>query len=179
MLTVATMTWLSVQNICITNDHRYVPLVVNTFRSFHHSWLINGFVTRVTRRVSLVEQKLLTLPEHMGSLLVFSGVRVTRSLDLCVMFCRSLFVLFLLFSFGHCAVCPSIYGFWLSLWYPQTLLWTSKYIYLEPLAQKQIISWPIWHLDLAHFKTSSLFVHLTNRLPRKTADNCRRNNSTA
>jgi len=34
-----------------------------------------------------------TLPEHLSSPSVFSGVRVTRSLVLCVMFCRSLFVL--------------------------------------------------------------------------------------
>ena len=42
---------------------------------------------------------------------VFSGVRVTRSLILCVCFvdrCLS----FCPFSFGHCVVCPSsIYGF--------------------------------------------------------------------
>ena len=42
----------------------------------------------------LVEQKLLSLLEHLSSPLVFSGVRVT--LVLCVMFCRLLFVLFLL-----------------------------------------------------------------------------------
>ena len=42
-------------NICVTNDHRYVPFVVNTSRSFPRSWLITGFVTRLTRRVSLVE----------------------------------------------------------------------------------------------------------------------------
>ena len=35
-----------------------------------------GFITRVTRRVSLVEQELRFLPEH----LFFSGIRVTRSL---------------------------------------------------------------------------------------------------
>jgi hypothetical protein len=66
-------------NICVTNDHGYVPLVVNTSRSFPRSWLITGFVTRLTRRVSLVEQELPTLPEHLSSPLVFSGVRVTRS----------------------------------------------------------------------------------------------------
>jgi hypothetical protein len=45
---------------------------------------------------------------------VVSGVRVTRSLVLCAMFCR---------SFGHCVVGSSpIYGFWLPLWYLQTLL---------------------------------------------------------
>jgi hypothetical protein len=66
--------------------------------------------------------KLLTLPEHMSSSPVFSGVRVTRSLVLCVCFadrCLS----FCTFSFCHCVVCPSsIYGFWLLLWYLQTLL---------------------------------------------------------
>jgi hypothetical protein len=72
----------------------------------------------------------------MGSSQVVGGVRVTRSLVLCVMFCRSLFVLLSFFlwplcclyfdlrilitslvSCGHCVVCPSIYGFWLPLWY--------------------------------------------------------------
>ena len=51
-----------------------------------------------------------------------SGVRVTRSLVLCISFvdrCLS----FCTFSFGHCVDCSSsIYGFWLTLWYLQTLL---------------------------------------------------------
>jgi hypothetical protein len=46
--------------------------------------------------VPLVEQELLTMTEHLSSPSVFSGVRVTRSLVLCVVFCRSLFVVFLL-----------------------------------------------------------------------------------
>ena len=54
-------------NICVTNDHGYFPLVVNTSRSFPHSWLITGFVTKLTLRVPLVEQELLTLPEHLSS----------------------------------------------------------------------------------------------------------------
>jgi len=56
--------------------------------------LITGFVTRLTRRVPLVEQELLTLPENLSSPPVFSGVRVTRSLVLCVCFvdrCLSFF----------------------------------------------------------------------------------------
>ena len=63
--------------------------------------LITGFVTRLTRRVSLVEQELLTISEHLSSPPVFSGVRVTRSLVLCVCFvdrCLSFYT----FSFGHC-----------------------------------------------------------------------------
>ena len=46
-------------------DNGYVPLVVNTFRFFPHSRLVSGFLTRLTRRVPLVEQELLTLPEHL------------------------------------------------------------------------------------------------------------------
>ena len=57
-----------------------------------------------------------------SSPMVFSGVRDSRSLVLCVCFvdhCLS----FCTFSFGHCVVCSSsIYGFWLHLWYLQTLL---------------------------------------------------------
>ena len=50
-----------------------------------------------------------------------SGVRVTRSLVLYVCFVDRCFS-FCTFSFGHCVVCPSIYRFWLPLWYLQTLL---------------------------------------------------------
>ena len=80
--------------ISVTNDHGYAPLVVNTSRSFPHSRLITGFVTRLTRRVPLVEQELLTLPEHLSSPPVFCGVRVTLSLVLYVCFvdrCLSFF----------------------------------------------------------------------------------------
>jgi hypothetical protein len=73
--------------------------------------LTSRVVSRLTRRVSLVEQELLTLPEHLSSPSVFSGVRVTRSLILCVCFVDRCLP-FSLFSFGHCVVCSSsIYGF--------------------------------------------------------------------
>ena len=74
-------------NICVTNDHGYVPLVISTSRSFPHSWFITGFVTRLTRRVTLVDQ------EHL-----------TRSLVLCVCFVDRC-VFFCTFSFGHCVIC--------------------------------------------------------------------------
>ena len=90
------------------------------FRFFSHSWLITGFVTRLTRRVPLVEQELLTLPEHLSSSSIFSGVGVTPYLVICVFFvdrCLS----FCTFCFGHCVVCSSsIYEFWLPLWYLRT-----------------------------------------------------------
>ena len=50
-----------------------------------------------------------------GKLSSLQGVRATRSLVLCVMFCKSLFLL-LSFFFIVVALCPfSIYGFWLPL----------------------------------------------------------------
>jgi hypothetical protein len=61
-----------------------------------------------------------------------SGVRVIRSLGLCVCFvdcCLS----FCPFSFDHCVVCSSlIYGFWLPLWYLQTLLRSNVYAPMLP-----------------------------------------------
>ena len=51
----------------------------------------------VTRRLSHVEQELLTLSEHMSSSSIFSGVRVAQSLVFCVVFCRSLFCSFVIF----------------------------------------------------------------------------------
>ena len=88
-------------DICVTNDHGYVTLVVNTSRSFPHSWLITGFVTRLTGRVPLVEQELLTRLEQLSSPPVLSGVRVTRSLVLYVCFvdrCLSFWPLCLFFD---------------------------------------------------------------------------------
>jgi hypothetical protein len=70
----------------VKSNHGYVPLVVNTSRSFPHSWLITGFETWLTRREPLVEQELPTLSEHLSLPPVYSGVRVTRSIVLCVCF---------------------------------------------------------------------------------------------
>ena len=90
-------------NIYVTNDHGNVPLVVSTSWFFPHSRLITRFVTRLTRRVPLVEQELLTFLGHLSSPPGFSGIRVTRSLVVCIYFvdrCLSLCP----FSFGHCVV---------------------------------------------------------------------------
>jgi hypothetical protein len=109
-------------NMCVTHDHGYVPLVVNTSRAFPNSRIITEFVTRLTRRMPLVHQELPSLPELLSSHPVLSGVRVTRSLVLYVCFvdrCLSLCT----FCVDNCGVCPSsIYGFWLPLWYLQILL---------------------------------------------------------
>ena len=98
---------------------RFFPFVVKIIQLIPHAWRITGFVTIVTRRVSLVEQKLFISSEHMSSSPVFSGVHVAQSLVFYVMLSRSLFVLV---SFYHCIIYPSsIYGFSLCMyycWYP-------------------------------------------------------------
>ena len=90
------MTWFTVMEYLYHKWPRICSTCGKHFPFFPHSWHITGFVTRLTRWVSLVEQELLTLPEHMSSPLVFNGVRVTRSLVLCVCFVNRPFVLFLL-----------------------------------------------------------------------------------
>ena len=82
--------------ICVTNEHGYVPPFVSSSWSVLHSILITGFVSRVTWWVSLVEQELLTRPEHLDSPTVIGGVRIARSLVDCVAFCRSLYLFVLL-----------------------------------------------------------------------------------
>ena len=67
-----------------------------TIRSFPQSWLIIWLVTRVTRRLSLVALELHTLKENLSSPTVLVRVRGSQSLVLCVVFNKSLFVLFLL-----------------------------------------------------------------------------------
>ena len=56
----------------------------------------------VTRCVSLGKQELLTLPEHLGSYQVFSGVHVAQSLFFSVVCWRSLLFLICSLYFGHC-----------------------------------------------------------------------------
>jgi len=58
------------------------------FHVIRCSWRFIGI-----RQVTHVEQELLTLPGPLSSTPVFCGVHVTQSLNVCVGFCRSLFVI--------------------------------------------------------------------------------------
>ena len=109
------VTWSISSKTSLICDRERIPTAQYVHSKAH-------VLTRLTRRVPLVEQKLSTLPEHMSSTSVFSGVRVTQSLVLCVVFSKSLFVFLFFF-------CSSIYGFWSPLWYLQTLLkqWLSTH----------------------------------------------------
>jgi len=66
----------------------------------------SGFVTIVTRRMPLVEQKLHTLPGQLGSSPVFCGIPVAQYLVFCVVFVDQ-HLSFCPISFGHYIVCYS------------------------------------------------------------------------
>jgi len=67
-------------------------------------WWCSCCIT-VTRQVPLEGQELLPIPEHLCSPQGFSGLRVAQSLVFCIVFCRSLFVLFFFWQSFHHVVC--------------------------------------------------------------------------
>jgi hypothetical protein len=81
------LVWITFVNICVTNDHGFVVIII---LSFIHDF--SEFVTRGPRWVSLVEQELLTLKKRMSSPLVFVRFMLLNLVS-CVAFCGSLFVL--------------------------------------------------------------------------------------
>lgn len=104
-------------------DDGYVPYVVIT------SWSL--FIRDLFKRMSLVNQQLLTLP-------VFIGFRFARSLRFYVVFCRLLFSL-LSFYLGHSIVCPS-YDFGLLFWNRSSnLSWNEQSTDINCLRVKQDI----------------------------------------
>ena len=66
--------------------------VLTKIRYFPHAWHTTVFVAKVTRLVLLMEQELPTLPEHLSSSQVFSGVHVARDLAFCIMLCMPLYL---------------------------------------------------------------------------------------
>ena len=88
---------LFISPICFVEGSCFIYLYLFTYtgvqHDFHIRWCSCRLSLTVGRRVSLVEQELLTLPEQQSSPPVFSGVRVARAIVFCVVFCRSLFVL--------------------------------------------------------------------------------------
>ena len=74
--------------------------------SNNHSLTLIDIVISVLIRFTACDYihwyQLITLPGHLSSPSVFSGVRVTRSLVLCIVFCKSLFVLFSSFFWPLC-----------------------------------------------------------------------------
>jgi hypothetical protein len=77
------MNWLTVIKEYLF--HKW-PRICSVFRNHNpvvpHSWLVTGFVTIVTRRVQLVQQELLTLPQHLSSSPFFTCLIEVRVLHI-------------------------------------------------------------------------------------------------
>ena len=113
--------WWMVKINRFTNDIGYVPYVVSTIHSAfmnvaYRIRLLNRFViTWAKRRVTHVEQDLLTFPEHHRSPLVFVGVRVVYSL---VFYVVSFVILFVCLSFSFLAMALPVCFILMSLTVP-------------------------------------------------------------
>ena len=75
----------------------YLSMYTGVQHDFHVIWC--SCCLTVTRRVSLVEQELLTLPEHLSPPPVLVMFVFLDLFVFCVVFCRSLFVLLSFFFF--------------------------------------------------------------------------------
>ena len=88
----------------VISSFRICSTYVNTFQSFPHPILIIAFVTRLTRRVSLVQQELLTLLVHMSSPPFVLWGSCYLIFSFMCMFCSSLFVLLSFFFWPLCCL---------------------------------------------------------------------------
>jgi hypothetical protein len=130
-------------------------------QSFPHSWLMTGFVTRLTWQVPLVEQELLTfIPQFLVGfvLLVLCVCFVDGCLSfffwpLCCLFLFDLQILITpLVSFGHCVVCSClIFRFWLLLWYLLAIV-LSFLVWFSDSDYSFGIFWPLCCLFLFDFQ---------------------------
>ena len=154
------------------------PLVCSVCRS-HHPALLSSFKTyhRICNKTAtqLFPLVLVTLPPHMSSHPGFSRFRVTHYLIICLAFCWSLFnytyIVSSSFSFSHCSVCPSIYSFWLPLWYFSLATVVSVLQYLQTFNDPTIAlsMWPRYSAFLASSRLATNIqwpyyctVHVTN-----------------
>ena len=110
---------------------------------------ITGFVTRLKRRVPPVEQELPTLPEHLSSPPVFSGVCVTRSFVVCP------FELFLL------VIVLSVFWSVLSVFWPLCCLSFDLQILIIPLVSSNSSCWKTELLILFVWMLKSRITRIT------------------
>ena len=98
--------WYMLIKTNLSDDNVYYS---TSFTYRIHLILTNSIDNTIQVITTNIKQELPILPEHLSSPPVFSGVRVTRSLVLCVCFVDSFFVLLYFFFWPLCS--SSIYGF--------------------------------------------------------------------
>jgi hypothetical protein len=102
------ISWLTVSVSQMTNDifrcRNYNP-IISSFMTYHRD-------SNKSKAMGSTCEAVVAYPSGSSEFTpVFSKVRVVRSLVLCVVFCRSLFVLLSFFFWSLC--CLSFFGFWL------------------------------------------------------------------
>jgi hypothetical protein len=104
-----------------SNVHVYYLIYIYIYRwwlrpsTVIHRTLTHSCVSSVVVKDHKRYQQYIYFWWHMSCLCHKCFVCCVCFIDRCLSFCT--------FSFGHCVVCSSsIYGFWLPLWYLQTLL---------------------------------------------------------
>jgi hypothetical protein len=88
-------------------------------RGIYYEWTkyLTQFIQRNELTLILVEQELVTLPEHLSLPTGFCGIHLAQTLVFCIVLCTSFFF------FSHHIVCSSpIYSFSLPLWSLQIFL---------------------------------------------------------
>ena len=125
-------TWPRICSTCRT----HFP-VLSLFMTYHR------FVTRLTRRVWQAEQELLTLPENLSLPLIFSEVRVTQYLVLCVCFVDR-----------YLSYCPFLLVFVLSV--------LLRYMDSDYTLHTFFAASHIWNINLLHRISFSLASRLRN-----------------
>ena len=102
---------------------------------------------------------------HMSSPKCFKVVRVAQSLDFCVVFCGSLFVL-LSFSFGYCMACLLSFGYCmaclLSFGYCMACLFFNLQLLINPIGIfKLLLTYVLYikWLFIAEIISGNIFPH--------------------
>ena len=128
----------------------YPPTHVKTQNTFWLPWIISILIclTVQIRWYTLEDDNLyLHLRTMSHTIVPRSLVLYVCFVDRCLSFCP--------FSFGHCVVCCSIYGFWLPFWYLQTLRVAKfeqttihQHVLLRRESRSHILLWQeISHID--------------------------------
>jgi hypothetical protein len=102
-------------DVCIGLDLNVFPYTV-VQHDFHIRWCFVSFNSNSTRVTSGAETA--NLPEHLSSPRYLVGSCCSASIFLCSV----LWIIACPCSVGHYIECPSIYVFWLLIWYLQTFL---------------------------------------------------------
>ena len=110
----------------------------------------SGFERRVTRRIPLVEQKLLTLPEKLSS--TFFVAFLFLNINFLCSFCRSAFVFFSYFFWT--LYCLLFFDWFTSLYFQTFLIWHVELFTIITFSDAAFVNVHINFRNIGHNKIS-------------------------